>query len=98
MVMDKKYFEDLIEKDREERGGGGKLETFNVILGGAITAVGAIGATNGKNPIVKTIGIMALLFGTLNTASGGFYLGRNSLLEDLKKEAPETVVEPETEE
>lgn len=98
MAMDKNYFADLIKKDKERRGGGGGLETLNVFLGGACTAIGAIGVANGKNPVAKTVGAMAMLIGTMSTASGGFYLGRNSLLEDLKKEAPETVVEPETEE
>lgn len=93
-MMDKKYFEDLLNKQKEKRHGDGGMEIANIFIGGAVTAIGAIATANGKNPIVRAIGSMGVILGTMNTASGGFYLGRSALLEDLIKTAPDSK-EPE---
>lgn len=93
-MMDKKYFEDLLENQKKKRFGNANAECINIILGGIVTAAGVAMHRGAKSPAARFVGGVLIPLGVLNTASGGFYLGRMSILEDLIKTAPNSK-EPE---
>ena len=87
MVLDKRYFNDLLE---EERRGLSDNTVARIWLHGGIAMIaGCFMLGRGKSCAIKSLGGAAVCFGAFLNMGTSHMIGKRCMIEEIAKDAPE---------